>query len=207
MAAARASSHAKFRAQIELIKSGDQGAYEWLMAKGPVYWSRSHFRTTPQCDVLVNNLCKSFNGIATILTARERPILSLLERVRMYIMKRFSKQRLAVAKWHGNLGPKVAKILEKNKVESATFFSTWCGLTNYQVHNAHGSIFSVDLGRKTCSCRKWDLTGIPCAHAISCIWLKREQPESYVSKWYSKEVYLPTYNNLIYSIRDKEDWP
>ena len=68
-------------------------------------------------------------------------------------------------------------------------------------------MLSVDLGRKTCSYRKWDLMGIPCAHAISCIWLKREQPESYVSKWYSKEVYLHTYNNLIYSIRDKEDWP
>ena len=93
------------------------------------------------------------------------------------------------------------------KKDSGEWLSTWCGLNYYQVKNAHCSICSMDLGRKTCSFMKCDLTGIPCAHAISCIWNERKQPKEYVSKWYTKDVYLATYVNLIYHIWDKEDWP
>ena len=27
----------------------------------------------------------------------------------------------------------------------------------------------VDMGGRTCTCRKWDMCGIPCCHAVSCI--------------------------------------
>jgi len=38
---------------------------------------------------------------------------------------------------------------------------------------------------KTCSCRRWDLTGIPCNHAIAAIWIKKDEPEIYVHECYT----------------------
>ncbi|CAN1126135.1 hypothetical protein LINPERPRIM_LOCUS4848, partial [Linum perenne] len=40
----------------------------------------------------------------------------------------------------------------------------------------------VDLNNNSCTCRKWELSGIPCFHAVSCIYFLYRRPESYVDK-------------------------
>ncbi|XP_028070557.1 uncharacterized protein LOC114273018 [Camellia sinensis] len=83
----------------------------------------------------------------------------------------------------------------------------WVRGLRYQINYFNGQQFVVDLGDSTCSCRKWDLTGIPCCHAISAIYDKHEQPEDYVAHWYKKETYLASYKPMIYPINGSEMWP
>ncbi|XP_062104108.1 uncharacterized protein LOC133815269 [Humulus lupulus] len=109
--AARQVTITGFHAVMEEIKNENEQAYEWLLEKGPIHWSRSHFRTHPQCDILLNNLCESFNGLKAILAARDRPILSMLERIRMYLMQRLTTKRHSVVMWHSNIAPKIVEIL------------------------------------------------------------------------------------------------
>lgn len=160
MAAAMAYSMEKHLAEMELIKTEDVNAYEWLIAKEPRHWARACFRATPKCDIALNNLCESFNGTSAILMARQRPILSMLERIRMYLLQRFTKQRLAVEKWHSDIGPRISKIVEKNKVLSGENIAQWCGGHLFQVQNMYGSMYAVDLRNGTCSCRRWDKSGM-----------------------------------------------
>lgn len=159
MAAAKQYSVSKFFQEMELIKAEDQDAYDWLLDKNPRNWARSNFRTTPKCDILLNNLCESFNGTRAVLLARGRPILSMLERIRMYLLQRFSKQRLAAEKWTGDIGPRIYKIVEQNKISSGANIAIWSGGFKYQVQNMYGSMYAVDLGTRTCSCCRWDLSG------------------------------------------------
>jgi len=42
----------------------------------------------------------------------------------------------------------------------------------------------VNLREKTCACRKWDLIGILCPHAIACIWYNRQNSYEFVAHWY-----------------------
>lgn len=60
MEAAKAYSWDSLFQEIELIKAEDEDA--WLCEKNPSHWARRNFRTTPKCDILLNNLCESFNG-------------------------------------------------------------------------------------------------------------------------------------------------
>lgn len=159
MAAAKQYSVEKFHQEMNLIKDEDEEAYNWLCEKNPVHWARANFRTTPRCDILLNNLCECFNGNRAILLARQRPILSMLERIRMYLMKRMTKQRLAVEKWHGDIGPRIFKIIEKNKSLSGENIAEWCGDSLYQVTNLHGRMYRIDLALKTCSCGRFQLSG------------------------------------------------
>ena len=48
----------------------------------------------------------------------------------------------------------------------------------------------VDLVKKTCSCRKWDLTRISCYHVCACIAVKNDPWEMHVHICYSKDNYL-----------------
>ena len=160
MFAAMAYSMEKYLSEMEDIKNEDVKAWEWLIDKEPRHWARACFRTTPKCDIVLNNLCECFNGTRALLMARQKPILSMLERIRMYLLQRFTKQRVAADKWHGDIGPRISKILEKNKLLSAQNMAHYCGNEQWQVQNMYGSMYAVDLRHGTCSCKRWDLSGI-----------------------------------------------
>ena len=44
--------------------------------------------------------------------------------------------------------------------------------------------FTVNLLEKTCFCRYWQLSGLPCPHAISCIFFKTNQLDDYIAPCY-----------------------
>ncbi|KAK8628568.1 hypothetical protein V6N13_009155 [Hibiscus sabdariffa] len=67
--------------------------------------------------------------------------------------------------------------------------------------------FIVDLDEKSRSWRKWDLSSIRCAHAISTIWFNKEHPEAYVDACYTVDTQNIIYEEAINPIRGKTSWP
>ena len=59
---------------------------------------------------------------------------------------------------------------------------------------------------KTCDCRRWQLTGIPCCHAISCLRHERITPEYVLPSCYSLESYNSVYAYNIWPCKDKSEW-
>ena len=70
----------------------------------------------------------------------------------------------------------------------------WSGGASYSVTTSDGGHeLVVNLEKKTCTCRKWDLTGIPCYHACACIAMRNEPWDHHISGWYKKDMYLKVY--------------
>ncbi|XP_019197082.1 PREDICTED: uncharacterized protein LOC109190937 [Ipomoea nil] len=61
----------------------------------------------------------------------------------------------------------------------------------------------------TCTCRSWDLTGIPCRHAISAIWMKHGKGpvNDYVHQCYFTQTYLRAYGGSIKPMAGPTEWP
>ncbi|KAK3038946.1 hypothetical protein RJ639_027431 [Escallonia herrerae] len=72
-------------------------------------------------------------------------------------------------KWDGLLCSKIQQKLETMKSKSCHYNCEWDGGTQYHVKAASREEYVVDLKERTCSCRKWDLCRIPCAHAVYAI--------------------------------------
>lgn len=103
---------------MEALKALDPLAYEWLVRNThPNHWSRSGFRVYTQCDVLLNNLCESFNS--AILQTRSKHLLGFLESVRTYLMTRLDCSRNWIKKQQGLLCLRIRKYLEGLKEKSA----------------------------------------------------------------------------------------
>jgi len=66
--------------------------------------------------VLMNNLSESFNS--TILLARDKPIITMMEWIRCYLMSRFSHLRERFVAYSGVVFPKPNKRLDR-KVEKS----------------------------------------------------------------------------------------
>ena len=114
--------------------------------------------------MLLNNLCEVFNKY--ILEAKEKPILTMCETIRCKLMNRFFLKRNALEKYNGLICPRIQKKLEKNKEMSGGYWPQPSTQRKFQI-KCPGNQFIVDLDEKTYRYRKWDLSRIPCPHAIS----------------------------------------
>nr|GMC86565.1 uncharacterized protein LOC109168401 [Ipomoea batatas] len=104
------------------------------------------------------------------------------------------------------LCPKISKLLEEAKDRSARY-STYKSQDNlYQVDDHNFKAFKVDLALKQCSCRGWDLTGIPCSHAVAAIRKQRGSAEDYVHQCYTVDTYLKAYEPAILPIQSAYLW-
>ncbi|KAL4289626.1 hypothetical protein GQ457_14G018530 [Hibiscus cannabinus] len=203
-AAARASNMADFNHCMDELKAKNSDAHKWLSEKPTKAWSRSHFSTLSKCDMLLNNLCECFNKY--ILDARDKPILTIVLNIRCKLMNRFYVKRIVADKFSGPLCPRIQKKLDKNKEISGRYWPQPSTLRKFQIICPINQ-FIVDLDEKSCSCRKWDLSGIPCAHAISAIWFNKEHPEAYVDACYTVDTQKKIYEEAINPIRGKTSWP
>ncbi|KAH7850198.1 hypothetical protein Vadar_029108 [Vaccinium darrowii] len=96
---------------------------------------------------------------------------------------------------------KILKTIEELKVLGRNYDCTYAGNYIYEVR-AGERTFIVDLGNHTCLCRRWDLTGVPCAHVISAIIQDKRQPDLFVHPYYHKETYILSYASIINPIPD-----
>ncbi|KAK8475300.1 hypothetical protein V6N13_070324 [Hibiscus sabdariffa] len=106
-------------------------------------------------------------------------IISLLEEVRVYVMGRLVKNMQKSEKWEHVFCPQIAMRLEHNKELSAYCHVRWNESERFEVV-CENVVHVVDLSNWQCGCRTWDLTGIPCPHAIAVILWKRDEISNYV---------------------------
>ncbi|KAH1123153.1 hypothetical protein J1N35_006313 [Gossypium stocksii] len=182
--AARASTTREFDDAMDKLRKTNQHAYDWLKEKNPTHWSMSHFSIWSHSDMLVNNLSESFNKM--ILEARGKPILTMMETIRTKIMLLIVKKKEEADKWEGFLCPKIKKKLDVNMKDLLRCVPSHAGGDKYQVECGPGNQHVVDLVQNSCSCRNWDITGIPCIYALAVIHIKDVFPKSYIQTWYTK---------------------
>ena len=84
-----------------------EGPLSWPVEK----WCRPYFRTSVKCDVMDNKMAEAFNE--WILEQRHKSILSMLEEIRIMVMRRIARKRSELAKWPINLSYAVMKKLDK----------------------------------------------------------------------------------------------
>ncbi|KAG8379461.1 hypothetical protein BUALT_Bualt07G0090900 [Buddleja alternifolia] len=204
--AAKATTLPEYELRMKEMALLDQFAVEWFNDKPPSQWSRSHFQTFPKCDMLLNNLCESFNS--SILEAREKPILTMLEWIKEYLMTTLTENRdKAKKRWsYKQICPKIKKIIEKNMEKSADCIPLKSDDWNYEIKVCDGDRLTVKLRTHSCSCRRCDLTGIPCSHAMSAIGCQVLEPDDFVHESYSVATYLAVYSHAISPVNGPKLW-
>ena len=79
------------------------------------------------------------------------------------------------------------------------------GLVEFQVQSAE-YVDVVDLERKTCTCLKWEILGIPCCHVLASIKVRNWDPYVFCKHWYLSSVYRTTYNEVLHATWDSKQW-
>ncbi|CAI9298295.1 unnamed protein product [Lactuca saligna] len=89
--ACKATTEVDFKVVMKDLEVLDPSARQYLMDKVPKTWSRAYFQPRRWCDVVENGMSESFNVV--IVDARKKPIITMLEELRMYMMERVFKKK------------------------------------------------------------------------------------------------------------------
>ncbi|KAL2920833.1 Type IV secretion system protein virB4, partial [Bienertia sinuspersici] len=169
-------------------------------------WVRAFFTTTPHCDCIDNNMNEVFN--AYILSSRHKPIITMLEDIREGLMERLQKKRDFISNKDIEICPRIKAKLEKSKMDARGWLAFWDGHFSYGVREGlTQNRYVVSLLAKTCTCNAWQLSGVPCNHAVAAIWKVKELPEHYVSHYFSKNTYLKAYQFPLEPLNGPQEWP
>lgn len=128
-------------------------------------------------------------------------------------MKKIVTVQTMIGKSKGVLTPTAQRLLDKIKDEAANCKCIFNGNGKYQVTGDYYEQFVVDMIKGECTCRKWEVSGIPCKHAVAALWDQVgngeliRQPEDLVHPCYKMETWKRQYSCTIEPINGPEMWP
>ncbi|WMV07235.1 hypothetical protein MTR67_000620 [Solanum verrucosum] len=96
-------------------------------------------------------------------------------------------------------------MLEENKEKSRACKVLWNADVGFEIGEGQYR-HTVNLTNRVCSCRTWQLRGIPCQHAISVLYHIEQEPEPLVEHWYRKDTFLKAYSHFIQPISNMKMW-
>ncbi|KAL4565976.1 hypothetical protein LXL04_030084 [Taraxacum kok-saghyz] len=189
----------------------DREPCDWVKKIPYKQWSKSHFTGRAKSDVILNNMCEVLNS--KLEYGRDMPIISCLEFVRQYLMKRICNVLKVQSKCTRPLTPTATNILEGNMSLANIYKVRWNGGGKYDVYGPWQDQHVVDTNNLSCTCRRWELTGIPCKHSIAALHEinKNTRDSQDIYKWVGKVYWMDTwkkaYEFKIEPVKGRSMWP
>jgi len=107
---ARVTTIRDFERRMQQLKDLDPRAWEYLAHINFAQLSKSHFTNRALTDCLANNLSESFNSM--IVPTRDKPILAMLEWIRVKLMTKLYTKRRGIEKYAREVCPNIQDKLE-----------------------------------------------------------------------------------------------
>ncbi|XP_044454561.1 neurofilament heavy polypeptide isoform X1 [Triticum aestivum] len=193
-----------FKTAMDALKNESEAAWEWLSKIPKHTWARHAMDMNCKTDLVVNNLSEVFNK--WVLDVRAKPIRTMVDGIRTKLMVKFNANRTKAETVRWEICPTYAEKLEEAKKFARNCHALMAGPNLYQVTSGERT-YAVNLQHRTCGCKKWDMTAVPCNHAVSAIHKAKLQPEDFVHDFFKKKMYLAAYSPIIYPVPGPDMWP
>lgn len=194
-AAAYAPKLEGFNRCADNIKGISPEAYNWVIQSEPEHWANAFFGGA-RYNLMTSNFGQQV--YSWVSEAHELPIIQMIDGLRGKMMESIYTRRVDSSQWTTKLTPSKEEKLQKETSISQSL----------QVLLSHGSTFEVrgesvdvvDIDHWDCSCKEWQLTGLPCCHAIAVFECIGSSPYDYCSRYFTAESYRLTYAESIHPV-------
>uniref|UniRef100_A0A0D3E584 SWIM-type domain-containing protein n=1 Tax=Brassica oleracea var. oleracea TaxID=109376 RepID=A0A0D3E584_BRAOL len=193
----------EYEANLEAVKRYDLRLYEAIMEKNPMNCSLAFFSPTSSCVDVHNNISESFNN--AIDPARYMPMVEMLETIRRTAMVRIDMRKKKAADHIGRFPSRIMKMIDKEQEKLKFCKMIPGGDGRCEVREGNVS-HSVNMRLRTCACRRWDMSGIPCRHALRIITEKKLDYEDYISSFYLNSRQQQIYSDSIRPVNGMCFW-
>ncbi|KAL7174272.1 hypothetical protein ACSBR2_033516 [Camellia fascicularis] len=127
-------------------------------------WCNAYFQGKRYGD-MCTNAAESFNS--WIRDERHLFSTSPVDAIRVKLIEQFSRRREAGNKWNRIVCPFAEKKLEKAFNDTKAWIVKKCSDDIYEIQLDHSVM--VDIWKRSCSCRLWEIDSFPCKHGFCAI--------------------------------------
>lgn len=207
--ACRAYSQQHCEYHYNIMMKASPKAIKWIEENHKHLWNRWKFSEVSKCDYVTNNIAETFNS--WIRNEKSQPVIQLMDKIRQMIMEKLDIRRNLAQRLNDKILPHVTKDLNA-RIRNL----------NYVIHRGRNNIVeiqgtieelktwrhTVDLYSRTCNCKRWQIIGLPCTHALCFInTMRNRSVEDYVDDYNSIEMFKKAYESAINPMTDRSQWP
>ncbi|XP_024004159.1 uncharacterized protein LOC112081608 [Eutrema salsugineum] len=193
----------EYNANIERVKNYDMRLYEAMMEKNPQNCSLAFFSPASSYVDVHNNISESFNN--AIYPARYMPMVEMLETIRRRTMVWIDQRMKEALSHQGRFTVRAVEWIEEEQ-KKLKYCVMVPGANSRDEVRESGLSYSVNMRLRTCACRRWDMSGIPCRHALRIIAERKLNQEDYISHWYLNFRQQQIYSYSINSVNGMLFW-
>ncbi|XP_028088334.1 uncharacterized protein LOC114288916 [Camellia sinensis] len=158
-------------------------------------WCNAYFQGKRYGE-MCTNAAESFNS--WIRDERHLFSTNLVDTILVKLMEQFLRRREVGNKWNRIVCPFAEKKLEEAFNDTKAWIVKKCSDDIYEIQLDYSVM--VDIGKRCCSCRLWEIDCFPCKHGFCAIKRSGNDLNCFLDDYYRVSSYCDSYSHSIYPV-------
>lgn len=187
----------EFNDTIQNIRMQSNDLAEWVLASRPELWSDAFFKGL-RYGHYSSGATDKFND--WVSTRYEPSVLQTVDILRCKLMELMYSRRESCNTWTEVLVPSANQKVQEDMIKARSLGVVCSTSSIFEVNDESTNIINTET--KECTCRRWQMTGLPCMHALAAMEYTNGCIDDYCSKYFLTECYRLAYSLSINPIPD-----
>lgn len=193
---------AEFGTLVAEMVEISQGIIQWFQRFPPNLWAVAYFEGVRYGHFNLGATELLYNWA---LEGHELPIVQLMEHICDQLKSWFNERRNMGMGWNSILVPSAEKKISEAISDSRCYQVLRANEVEFEIVSSERTNI-VDIRNRICSCRRWQLYGIPCAHAAAALISCGQNAHLFAEPCFSVANYSETYSQVINPVPDRSFW-
>ncbi|KAL3565289.1 hypothetical protein D5086_033335 [Populus alba] len=192
----------EFESKIAEMVDISQDIIPWFEHFSPRLWAVAYFEGMRYGHFMLGVTELLYNWA---LECHELPIVQMMEHIRYQLTSWFSNRRDIGMSWTSILVPSAEKRILEAIADAHCYQVLRANEVEFEIVSTERTNI-VDIRSRVCSCRRWQLYGLPCAHAAAALISCGQNAHLFAEPCFTVASYRETYSEMINPIPDKSLW-
>lgn len=192
----------EFESKITEMMEISQDVLPWFQHFSPQLWAVAYFEGVRYGHFTLGITELLYNWA---LECHELPIVQMMEQIRHQFMLWFDQRREMGMRWTSILVPSAEKRILEAIADAHCYQVLRANEVEFEIVSTERTNI-VDIRTRVCSCRRWQLYGLPCAHAAAALISCGQNVHLFAEPCFTVASYRETYSQVINPIPDRSLW-
>ncbi|XP_027351685.1 uncharacterized protein LOC113862731 isoform X2 [Abrus precatorius] len=193
---------AEFESKISEMMEISQDVISWFQQFPPYLWAVAYFDGVRYGHFTLGVTELLYNWA---LECHELPIVQMMEHIRQQMVSWFNDRQDMGMRWTSILVPSAEKRILEAIADAHCYQVLRANEVEFEIVSTERTNI-VDIRSRECSCRRWQLYGLPCAHAAAALISCGHNAHMFAEPCFTVQSYRMTYSQMINPIPDKSQW-
>jgi len=193
---------AEFESKITEMMEISQDVISWFQQFPPYLWAVAYFDGVRYGHFTLGVTELLYNWA---LECHELPIVQMMEHIRQLMVSWFNDRQDMGMRWTSILVPSAEKRILEAIADAHCYQVLRANEVEFEIVSTERTNI-VDIRSRECSCRRWQLYGLPCAHAAAALISCGHNAHMFAEPCFTVQSYRMTYSQMINPIPDKSQW-